>query len=499
MAAASKKKAASVSNKEEAGALSALSSEDPFVAAICKPLAAPAKGDLEDEPQFDVIDDALMKRGTLSHGSINWSEVQEAALELLSKKSKDLRLVEAVCLALTQNATRDSLVSGYCGLYAFLELPADQRQPKQERAIHTQLSRIVSSLSRKEFPGPQGKLTSELMEVLTRLAGHELIRAAALGKHFSDIKERLSLENGAGAETTSSESGDAQSAGNTAQNAKQASGTSQSRSPEKSQSSETDWRALKRSAGEIADTLYDLDPTAPVSYQLRRAVTWGDITAPPPIKDAPKTIVPPVAVDTIDRYSSALAGGAVDGEQVKRLERTLQSTPFWLDGHKIAADFAARLGREKVQEAILRDLFAFLVRFPEIRELKYADGTPLVSEETVGALTTLETGSDSASADAHSAVAAPNERPGVNVDELAQLVSDGGDAESWNRAFKTARSPRTRALMELSVLEQMSGAGLYCLAAEQAGRLKSWAGAHSIEDWEPDLVARLDHLVSREG
>lgn len=499
MATASKKKAATVTDKKDVGAVSALTSDDPFVAAICAPLAAPAKGDLEDEPQFDVIDDALMKRGTLSHGSINWSEVQEAALELLSKKAKDLRLVEAVCLALTQNATRDSLMSGYHGLYAFLVLPADQRQPKQERAFHTQLSRIVSSLSRKEFPGPQGKLTGELTEILTRLSGHELIRAAALGKHFSDIKERLSLENGTTTEEASSENGETQSAAKPAQDAKQVSGTSQSRPPERSQSSETDWRALKRSAGEIADTLYDLDPAAPVSYQLRRAVTWGDITAPPPIKDAPKTIVPPVAVDTIDRYSSALAGGTLDSELVKRLERTLQSTPFWFDGHKVAADFAAHLGRVKVQQAILRDLSAFLGRFPEIRDLKYADGTPLVSDETSEALTAFEAGADTSSADTSAAVTSPDEGPVANVEELAQLVSEGGEAESWNRAFKNARSPRTRALMELSVLEQMSGAGLYCLAAEQAGRLKSWAGEHSIEDWEPDLVARLDHLVSREG
>ncbi|WP_150523515.1 TssA family type VI secretion system protein [Roseibium sediminis] len=468
---------------------------DPFVDAVRANLSAPSSRDLEDEPRFDVVDDALMKRGTLAHGSIDWSEVQEAALDLLKVKAKDLRLVEAMCLSLTQNPTRETFLSAFQGLLAFLDLDPATRQPANQKQFETQLGRVVGNLSRKDLPGPDGELKADLTSALGALASHELIRAAGLGKSFADMRARLDLEVEKVAGDRPSEAGKPvqKAAVNSPAIAAQAASDKGGDAAK-----ETDWRALKRSAGEIADILFDLDPTAPVSYQLRRTVTWGDITASPPIREGNKTIVPPVAVDTVDRYSLALSSGTVDRDVVKRLERTLQSMPFWLDGHKLAADFAALAGRKAVQEAILADLSRLLKRFPELADLEFADGTPLASQETLNALEgTSRLGAEDDEGAESSQPSKENPLPAPA--DLSRLVSGEGEAESWNRTFRNARSPRTRTLMEIDVLEQLSGAGLFSLAADQAGRLKDWAKGHSIAEWDPEIVARLDALNNRSG
>lgn len=468
---------------------------DPFVDAVRANLSAPSSRDLEDEPRFDVVDDALMKRGTLAHGSIDWSEVQEAALDLLKVKAKDMRLIEAMCLSLTQNPTRGTFLSAFQGLLAFLDLDPAIRQPANQKQFETQLGRVVGNLARKDLPGPDGELKADLATALGALASHELIRAAGLGKSFADMRARLDLEveQAAGEKPSDAEKPVQKAAANSPAVVTQAASDKGGDAAK-----ETDWRALKRSAGEIADILFDLDPSAPVSYQLRRAVTWGDITASPPIREGNKTIVPPVAVDTIDRYGLALSSGTVDRDVVKRLERTLQSMPFWLDGHKLAADFAALAARKAVEEAILADLTRLLNRFPDLKELEFSDGTPLVSEETLTALEGASRSVNEAVVEQDGGQPAEDAQPIVAVD-LSRLISGEGEAQSWNHSFRNARSPRTRTLMEIDVLEQLSGAGLFSLAGDQAGRLMDWAKGHSIAEWDPEIMARLDALNNRSG
>jgi len=48
---------------------------------------------LSDNPLFEFIEEQMMKVGALSHGSVQWEKVECSILELLSQKTKDIKLL----------------------------------------------------------------------------------------------------------------------------------------------------------------------------------------------------------------------------------------------------------------------------------------------------------------------------------------------------------------------------------------------------------------------
>lgn len=62
-------------------------------------IATPIAGELRvgerlyDDPLYEFIDDQMMKVGSLSHASVQWSEVEKNILQLLKDKTKDIKLL----------------------------------------------------------------------------------------------------------------------------------------------------------------------------------------------------------------------------------------------------------------------------------------------------------------------------------------------------------------------------------------------------------------------
>ena len=61
---------------------------DELVEAICAPLPPGEKTDIEDHPDYGVIDVELMKLGTLSQDQINWQATRKSGINLLLNVEK---------------------------------------------------------------------------------------------------------------------------------------------------------------------------------------------------------------------------------------------------------------------------------------------------------------------------------------------------------------------------------------------------------------------------
>ncbi|MGV0819777.1 type VI secretion system domain-containing protein [Martelella sp. AMO21009] len=456
-----------------------------FLEAISATLADPFEGDIEDLPAYDVIGDALIRRGTPSQASVDWQGVEVAAARLLARNAKDIRLVEAICLARFSSRDRESLLACLEGLNAFLGLEETLRRPAKKAQFQSVLTRLMGFLLRDEPPGPAGVLAEELTASLRLLGENEAVQEAGQSRMISGFLDRLARD----ADGVAADRGDGAKA--RPEPRPRANGkTAEVRQAEPSSSTTVDFRLLRRQAGELADLLFDLDPAAPVSYLLRRHVTWLDVTAPPPIKEGRNTIVPPVSIESVERYETALRENPDDPALAKRLERTLQSLPFWIGGHVIAARLAQKCGRSAVATAIAAETRQFLGRLPGLTDLNFLDGQPLVATDDLAALDQLAGNAERASAADGDGI--DQESPGGEMPTLESMAADPAKASEWDQSYRQAPSPRMRAFLELATLEMLAASGFAAITADQAIRLERAAEGIGVREWDPELFRRLE-------
>ncbi|MET3600459.1 TssA family type VI secretion system protein [Martelella mangrovi] len=456
-----------------------------FLNAINATLADPCDGDIEELPAYDVIGDALIRRGTPSQASVDWQEVEEAASRLLARNAKDIRLIEAICMARFATRDREGLFVCLDGLNAFLALPKSLRRPEKKAQFQSVLTRLLGFLLKDGPPGPAGILAEELTANLRLLGGNDELQEAGQSRVISGFLDRL-------AHDADGEAGDhgASAKARPEPNSQTNGKTAEARQVEPPPSTTVDFRLLRRQTGELADLLFDLDPAAPVSYLLRRHVTWLDVTAPPPLKEGQNTIVPPVSIESVERYETTLRDNPDDPALAKRLERTLQSLPFWIGGHVIAARLAQKCGRSAAATVIAAETRHFLARLPGLADLNFLDGQPLVPADDRAALDQLA---------GHTGQAAPTngneisqERYGVEMPTLECMAADPAKASEWDQNYRQAPSPRMRAFLELATLEMLAASGFTAITADQAIRLERAAEGASVREWDPELFRRLE-------
>lgn len=456
-----------------------------FLNAVNATLMDPHDGDIEDLPAYDVIGDALIRRGTPSQASVDWQGVEEAASRLLVRNAKDIRLVEAICLARLAIRDRENLLACLEGLNAFLGLEKTLRKPAKKAQFQSVLTRLMGFLLRDEPPGPAGVLAEELTVNLRLLGENEAVQEAGQSRVISGFLDRLARDaDGVGGDL-------GEGAKTRPEPGPRANGkTAETRQAEPPPSMAVDFRLLRRQAGELADLLFDLDPAAPVSYLLRRHVTWLDVTAPPPLKEGRNTIVPPVSIESVERYETALRENPDDPALAKRLERTLQSLPFWIGGHVIAARVAQKCGRPAAAAAIATETRHFLARLPGLTDLNFLDGQPLVPADDMTALEQLA--GHAGQAAASDADEIYQESPGGEMPTLESMAADPAKASEWDQSYRQAPSPRMRAFLELATLEMLAVSGFTAITADQAIRLERAAEGIGVREWDPELFRRLE-------
>jgi len=129
--------------------------------------------------------------------------------------------------------------------------------------------------------------------------------------------------------------------------------------------------------------LIEKEPGKTAGYRLMRVARWGNIEKLPFSEDNLTKIEPPsqerreYLISLLERrdYKSALA--------LSEKMFSSGNTLFWLDLQRVSANAADNLGIAfaGVKETIVLETALFLNRYPQIRSLKFTDGTPFSSSE----------------------------------------------------------------------------------------------------------------------
>ncbi len=487
--------------------------DHPWLKAIAEPVSAddPVGCPVDEIDDYHDLDGELMKRGTLQHSEIRWPWIGDQAAKLL-QKSKDLRLLSALLLAVQQRHAQDQPAFPLAlGLSAqFLMLWADKTHPQGR--IKPKLLARIGDLVEDTFPKDsmlfdEAGIFEACKKAAEVYASLRNVGSADLPPFFTSLVERLdTLKSEEPADrqpehstppTTSRRSGNPAPAGQVA--------------PGSLTLDSGNERALKQSLIAVADFMLQTEIAHPLSYRLRRYATWYGITATPPVKTEQKTVLQAVSEETADRYRTAVERSQTDAETVTKLERSCHLHPFWIDGQHLAFRLATIAGRDEAARAIREETAQFVHNLPGLPSLSFSDGTPFVSKDATQWLhmsqVTPESEVPAQQPSEKQAAKAEDREVGGYVtinrrfQRILESVRAAAGVQDYEKAFAlldqaraSARSPRVEALCETVTLEMLSEWGLKANVAAQAARLSKSVEAIPVAKWEPELLIRLARL-----
>ena len=472
--------------------------QHPYVELVVPPL--PGESDvgeaLGDDAALEYLENEIMKVGSLAHTDIDWSKVESAALTILSDRSKDLKVLGFLLIALQRGGDGERFALSLYLLHRVLDgwweqawpYPGDKGKRARKMMFTQMLQRAGKGVDSLAFDSSVGDGREFCLDVLARLmdqaASRELPEESLL-----DLKravEKLPRVN------------DATAAPETRPAAARASKDSETKAPDQKPAQSRpslgsltldpgDERATRQSLLKVADILTETGPDQPLGYQLRRHAIWQNITTVPPTRDGKRTDLAAVSADRVADYREALEKSP-DLALWQRIEQSLSVSPFWLDGHWLSARVAAALGHHACSEALRISVKQFVERLAQLPELTFNDGTPFLSRDAEEWLWSAPvTGSSSGSANAWEQA----------YDKARDLIAQKGLAAAMQLledGLAQAREPRDRFYWRLTSARLMKDAGLKSLAAQQVHDLQAQVRGLALEDWEPALIRQLEKL-----
>lgn len=237
-------------------------------------------------------------------------------------------------------------------------------------------------------------------------------------------------------------------------------------------------RAWKNTLLKVADYLIERDFSNPIGYQLRRFAIWSLITVAP-LAENDRTQLAAVSQDRINDYK-ILIEKALSSDVWKEIEYSLTLAPYWIEGHYLSAKIAERMSYPQVAKAIKESVLSFIERLPELKQLKFNDGTPFISDECSSWLYDN------------------NEINQALVSDI-QLNEQIGDYYKEQGILNTLKfindqsytDLRSQIYAQLSSIELLEKEGLHNLAKQQYFTLEQAISPIMVKDWEPSLFTLL--------
>jgi type VI secretion system protein VasJ len=452
---------------------------------------------LGDDATLESLENEIMKMGSLAHTDIDWSKVESDALMILSDRSKDLKVLGFLLIALQRGGDGERFALSLYLLHRVLDewweeawpYPGDKGKRARKMMFTQMLQRAGKGVDALAFDGSVGDGRAFCLELLARLmdqaAGRELPEES-----LQDLKRAVGKLPRVNDATVAPEP--RPSAGQQVSQDSDTETPEQKPAPSKpSLGSLTldpgDERATRQSLLKVADMLTETGPDQPLGYQIRRYAIWQNITTVPPTRDGKRTDLAAVSADRVADYREALEKSA-DLALWQKIEQSLSVSPFWLDGHWLSARVAAALGHHACAEAIRVSAKELVERLAQLPELTFNDGTPFLSREAEEWLWSAPaTGGSAGSANAWEQA----------YDKARDLVSQKGLAAAMQLledGLAEGREPRDRFYWRLASARLMQDAGLKSLAAQQIQDLQTQVRGLALEDWEPALIRQLEKL-----
>lgn len=458
-----------------------------------------------DDPDWERIETAMVKLGSLAHTQVALDSVANDCLGLLENRTKDMRVLVHLlrCLQHAAQASKVALalqlLDGWLAaywLYAFPEsLPSKLRllaqitqrfdvavkrvcMPEADDALSLLPTLFTQVAARCQVLAPDTATRLMHMANLAQqalqhqslpLAGSDAVSVG--GQAEAPAAKRRQHDTGATISPTVTPSGSGSGEASRAM--------AGSSNPEEI----TGERAWRQRQLKMADMLVETQPAAAMGYRLRRHALWGAIQAVPLTTQGLRTSLAAMPCDLVADYRAALV--RPDRALWVQIERSLVLAPYWFEGHLFSAQVAEKLGYAEVARAIAEELTSFLNRLPRLRDLTFSDGSPFLS----AACQQWLAASDLSAADGETSFASM-------LSTCYQTQGVTAALQRLDEYLLQQQEPRGRFYGQLAGADLLAQAGLSALAAQHYQHLWLETQRLGLSQWEPGLVSRLAHHVT---
>ena len=449
--------------------------------------------DIDEDLEWLELDSDMVKLGSLEHQTLNISHLRHLAAQLLSTKSKDLRILAHFLRTLQHSGKVTELLIGLASFADYVENYWETSPPSQKirkerltQQIFKRFENMASYFSQDssrlekdqakqqcarliEFWKDNVKLKAELEQLLQRYT-------------FTDkqIHQNDNVSDSSGDEKPNSGRKIITESEHSTSDLRNISSEKEVIKPivEPVSIDTSNDRAWKNTLLKVADYLIERDFSNPIGYQLRRFAIWSLITVAP-LAENDRTQLAAVSQDRINDYK-ILIEKALSSDVWKEIEYSLTLAPYWIEGHYLSAKVAERMSCPQVAKAIKESVLSFIERLPELKQLKFNDGTPFISDECSSWLYDN------------------NEINQALVSDI-QLNEQIGDYYKEQGILNTLKfindqsytDLRSQIYAQLSSIELLEKEGLHNLAKQQYFTLEQAISPIMVKDWEPSLFTLL--------
>lgn len=452
---------------------------------------------LKDDPQLNFIDSQMMKVGSLAHGEVQWEKVEKSAVNLLSTKSKDIKLLTVLIQCLQYKPTPERFTLSIGVLVDFISCFWLECQPRpgERGAVHRK--KFFNQICQRTYVATD-KLDSTLFDAdlkteLTTLLQELYLHAEGLKlpiEVIDDINARLRHKL-AQVDSTYKVNDPKVIAPSTIDSCSNV--TTSVPIPNLDIDSSND-RNFKISLLKAVECLSDLGcDGVMLSIRIRRFAMWYSIQSLPDANVNGETQLMPVSLDRISDYEEGLQRGA-DIELWRRVEESLTKAPYWLDGHFLSYRIATALGKDSWSSIIKDELQRFMQRLPALKAYSFKGGVPFISEMT---LKWLDTSVGDFNLAEVNQIGCWNDKR----NEALVLAQEEGIAPSLkmlNEGLSQATEPRDAFYWRLLSADVMKANSLTAMAAEQYQTLHHQVNAMSVTEWEPALIKQIENNIAAE-
>lgn len=450
---------------------------------------------LDDSADYAWLDEEMMKIGSLQHGGVDWEGAETRAVRLLSTTGKDLKVLghllhclqrdgDGVRFALSLRLLAGSLAQWWDVAYPYAGAQGERLRPRLFRQFTQRALALAESLDFDNAADEQQACEDANAVLLEAARASELPDEALI-----DLQRQLRKARPSQAATGVA----AQPRGETPPSTPPAQGASSTAKLPEMRLEAGNERGNRQTLLKMADFLNQQSPGDPLGYRLRRHAIWSVIQALPATRDGIRSELAPPAADRVAEYRESLSRGG-DAELWKRIENSLAVSPYWLEGHRLSASVAERLGHPRCAAAIRDEASRFVERLPGIESLTFNDGSAFVDDDTRD---WLQAAAGGASSGGQAGAGDPWQEGLAEARE--RLTTEGLEAAlaGLDRGLAEARSPREIAYWRLASADLLRDAGLAALAGQHYRAVSASLAGLGLEQWEPALLTHLERAVEK--
>lgn len=444
------------------------------------------KPDLQSDC-YNQLDEEIMKVGSLQHDEVDWSIIASNSITYLKAQCKDYKVLGYLVRYVLQ--TKDIVM-----VMDFLEIFIQFNKDYLPKGYPTPDNKTIKGEKIKALKLIISHFKSFVKSETLDMAGVEetdklllqfitLHKQLAKNKGLSDSTQDIikSLENKKTKQT------EMQKESLSSVVSPQTSSKTQApqNTPAPNELSFNTVREIKLSYLKIADYHNQQVPEDTLGYRLRRYAMWHSIVTLPPQNQEGITQMTAIPDDRLSDYRDGVAN-TPSLALLKNIEKTLENSPFWIEGNYLASNCAKQLGYENVSQAIQQATTDFVNRFDTFSKVKFSNGYAFIPDEISQWLTNEK----------KITPAQPSTR--LSNEVLSQCYQENGLGavlKQIDEHYQSVSDIREKFNLRLEKAHYLIEADVGDIAKIELKELRDLARQFSIIEWEASFFQQIDAIL----